>query len=1000
MIKIDNLTKIYKSKKKKNCKALDNINLMIQNNGLVFVLGKSGSGKSTLLNLIGGLDNITSGSIIVDGNNISSFKEKEYCDYRNNHVGFIFQDYHLIDELTVYDNIILSLNLRRIEDKNDVVNALKKVDLEGYENRYPTELSGGERQRVAIARAIVKKPRIILADEPTGNLDTNTATVIIRILKELSKDCLILIVSHNIIDAYKYADRIIELSKGKVINDVSRNIDFHEHLQIVDNTIVYPTNTILDDKDVDLLNNNKGLKIITNKNKFLVTNKIDDCIEEKTTIEKTNLSILKELKLSLKFLKNKIFNISASSFMVSAIMIILALAQTIITFDSAELIVDEAHNQKIQSMYFSKTTSDNLDESMYGLHRSEIEKDDIEKFVDVGYKDDVYPVYNVTVAAKTYTNFMGQKRNSLNDKGYLEETFGTLIVDEEFLADKFGKLEYVAKLDKFAPQGVLITDFMADSIIINNKKCSTYEDLLGYYLSESWSMSICYINGIIKTNYKENYRGLFEKMADKHFETKEELYTDTDFKNFSKDLYDNLGFSYSLNPNFEVDYRNAFSWYAPFEQKVIINDELSFTTNPYVLSYFVWGDSDYAKKKLGVGSFMYLMDAPIVPEGAKYMKVQYGGLTTKIDQETNPIAYYLDQNQKPIIKFSDGSSPDESLYSKNMSCWLKTDGTLHEQKTYPNSMVSDFIEIPKNCSIEVFETYSVNQYSFCCFYDENKELISSCGSNYRIPLKEEGIIMQISKYNEIFGTDWTNNNKDEFKPHTIKITQYRSADTELKEPLTTFEVAINGLCSGTTMVSTDVANKLSEHQVYANGLYFNGTDGMDKAIGLMKSLKYEYQSPEMEAVATMTKAVNVFIPIFELIAIVLCVGIVIILVSFSSKVIKDKMHEIGILKALGTQTKTIFIIFGIQILMIALFTIILSWLGYYLFIDLANDVLVASLKELASSYIVLDLDFLTFKLGVVKDNILLIVILSVVSLLVPMIKIKNIKPVKIIKTKE
>ena len=168
---------------------------MIQNKGLVFVLGKSGSGKSTLLNLIGGLDNITSGSIIVDGNNISSFKEKEYCDYRNNHVGFIFQDYHLIDELTVYDNIILSLNLRRIEDKNDVVNALKKVDLEGYENRYPTELSGGERQRVAIARAIVKKPRIILTDEPTWNLDTNTATVIIRILKELSKDCLILIVS-------------------------------------------------------------------------------------------------------------------------------------------------------------------------------------------------------------------------------------------------------------------------------------------------------------------------------------------------------------------------------------------------------------------------------------------------------------------------------------------------------------------------------------------------------------------------------------------------------------------------------------------------------------------------------------------------------------------------------------------------------------------------------------------------------------------------------------
>ena len=183
MIKIDKLTKVYKSKKRNKVKALDNINITLPNNGLVFVLGKSGSGKSTLLNLIGGLDSITEGNIIVDGNDISNFSESKFCDYRNTHIGFIFQDYHLIDELTVYDNICLSLNLRRIEDTEDVLKALKKVDLEGYENRYPTELSGGERQRVAIARAIVKSPRIILDDEPTGNLDTNTATQIIEILK-------------------------------------------------------------------------------------------------------------------------------------------------------------------------------------------------------------------------------------------------------------------------------------------------------------------------------------------------------------------------------------------------------------------------------------------------------------------------------------------------------------------------------------------------------------------------------------------------------------------------------------------------------------------------------------------------------------------------------------------------------------------------------------------------------------------------------------------------
>ena len=199
MIKITSLTKIYKSKRRRKCRALSNINLTLPDTGLVFVLGKSGSGKSTLLNLIGGLDNITSGSVEVDGNDLAKFREKDFCNYRNTHIGFIFQDYHLIEELTVYDNIALSLNLRRMDDREKVLAALARVDLAGYEDRYPAELSGGEQQRVAIARAIVKKPRIILADEPTGNLDTNTATAVITLLKELSKECLILIVSHQAI---------------------------------------------------------------------------------------------------------------------------------------------------------------------------------------------------------------------------------------------------------------------------------------------------------------------------------------------------------------------------------------------------------------------------------------------------------------------------------------------------------------------------------------------------------------------------------------------------------------------------------------------------------------------------------------------------------------------------------------------------------------------------------------------------------------------------------
>ena len=258
MIKITSLNKTYKSKKRRKCHALNDICLTLPDSGLIFVLGKSGSGKSTLLNLIGGLDSVSSGSIQVDGNDLARFKEKDFCNYRNSHIGFIFQDYHLIDELTVYENIRLSLDLENKAEDHLIGEALARVDLAGYEERYPTELSGGEQQRVAIARAIVKKPRIILADEPTGNLDTHTARAIVELLKELSTDCLILIVSHNINDANNYADRIIELKKGQIISDKTRNPDFLDEVSLQNGELIYPQGLALSDTDIDFINNNNS----------------------------------------------------------------------------------------------------------------------------------------------------------------------------------------------------------------------------------------------------------------------------------------------------------------------------------------------------------------------------------------------------------------------------------------------------------------------------------------------------------------------------------------------------------------------------------------------------------------------------------------------------------------------------------------------------------------------------------------------------------------------
>ena len=229
MIRIKDLTKKYKSKNKRVCTALDKVSLTLPDSGMIFIIGKSGSGKSTLLNMIGGLDGFDGGEIIAGGNNLSKFKDRDFYKYRASYVGFIFQDYHLIEELTVSENIRLEAEIAN-EDNIDLDSALKSVDLEGYGQRYPDELSGGQKQRVAIARALIKSPKVILCDEPTGNLDKNTSTQIMDLLKDISRERLVLIVSHNMPDAEKYADRIIELSDGHIISDLTKEDTLRERL--------------------------------------------------------------------------------------------------------------------------------------------------------------------------------------------------------------------------------------------------------------------------------------------------------------------------------------------------------------------------------------------------------------------------------------------------------------------------------------------------------------------------------------------------------------------------------------------------------------------------------------------------------------------------------------------------------------------------------------------------------------------------------------------------
>lgn len=218
MLKLNDVTKIYQTASKEKVTALSNVSLSIDKSGIVFIVGQSGSGKTTLLNLIGGLDMPEQGEILVEEHVLGGDIPLE--KYRQNYVGFVFQEYNLLENLSVYENIAIAVSSCTKRELNEkIVKVLKEVDLSGYENRKMNELSGGQKQRVAIARALAKNTSILLCDEPTGNLDSHTSKEIFDLLKKISLEKTIIVVSHNEELAKEYADRLIRIADGKIISD-------------------------------------------------------------------------------------------------------------------------------------------------------------------------------------------------------------------------------------------------------------------------------------------------------------------------------------------------------------------------------------------------------------------------------------------------------------------------------------------------------------------------------------------------------------------------------------------------------------------------------------------------------------------------------------------------------------------------------------------------------------------------------------------------------------
>ncbi len=294
MLQLKNIEKDYGSDDN-IVHALKGVSLSFRNSEFVAILGPSGCGKTTMLNIIGGLDRYTNGDVLINGKSTTTFKSADWDAYRNNYVGFIFQNYNLINHQTILENVELALTLSGInpkERKARATEALAKVGLEDILHKKPNQLSGGQMQRVAIARALVNNPEIILADEPTGALDSKNSVQIMELLEEIAKERLVIMVTHNDQLAYDYSTRIIKMLDGEVLEDTMPYEPTAEDLESVTFFVEDPAPDVseLDEKQAK-----KALKTFEKEQKK----------KKKASVKKTSMSILTAFRLSLKNLFSK-----------------------------------------------------------------------------------------------------------------------------------------------------------------------------------------------------------------------------------------------------------------------------------------------------------------------------------------------------------------------------------------------------------------------------------------------------------------------------------------------------------------------------------------------------------------------------------------------------------------------------------------------------------------------------------------------------------------------
>ncbi len=958
MLELINVKKIYNSKASETA-ALNGINLVFPDKGLVFITGKSGSGKTTLLNVIGGLDGFDSGEIIIQGKKFSEFTSEEYDSYRNTFVGFIFQGYNLLSEYTIEKNIRLANELQGVESKIEDINAiLEQVDLAGLNNRLPSELSGGQNQRVAIARALIKNPKIIIADEPTGALDSSTGIQVLETLKKLSKDRLVIIVSHDLELAEKYADRIISLIDGDIVEDVILS-DKEIIGNVADNGrdfIVKSGAELTKEENESLLNAIKEEKNVVVSKKITIREK-SQTVVEKETEEKEQVKLLKsKMKLSssvglgLKSLKVKPLRLAFTIFLSVIAFAVFGLFDTIASYENSKVIANLLNGDDYKSIQISAENVGETSKTKLTISSAEIEN--IKRQTGYNFR----PVYDVNdreykgintievISNLTPKTSVGEEYYPKGISGFIEfskdEISADGIIDKGGFNYKIinGKYPDTIAKGEDEKQEIAISTLVADGIMhyLSGEKLDgllslkTYEDFVNQETFITLNGKRYKIVGIIDCGAIPKKYEVLKNVT----RSQADSVLVEDYKAFINTGCNLIGFMPKGFFDNKLEKNNRIVNYYTNEYVYKVRDKRNFD----VASITALEDTRFYKISDIPSEKIFLFDNNNANKNdlpSDSILISLSNFTKFYWKELNDLNY-----QKTYYQ----------MYKDAYSVAVDKETSLEDRQLAVYKMAEAF-NLAKNDNIQIEKPVSISKQ------------LKNVGTSEFYPMKVVGVYVDVN----------------------MDI----PASTENCFPLALSEDGLNNIGVYTkqgfysrliTPLNGKVAGCSSD-----NGAKFLA-DLISKEKGFR--LKF-YENSIYETIDKNGKTVTEFTVIALIASLVLAVFSIFMLFNYISTSIVSKRQSIGILRALGSKSSDVLIMFITESLVISLINaIIASGVSY-----LACLVVNFYIKNVMN----LTVDFAIFGVRQVIFIMLASIIAGVLSSLLPIIKICKEKPVDLIR---